>query len=390
MKYYILQVKPTLHKNDLLYICGMIMAILVLLRYETFWIWPAFVEIGLKIMSFLLLGINFCIVLPKYGYKSIFILAIFALMMLVGVNMDRSFMMFVTCALVFGAKGFDFRNIVKWYFLIGLLFIIITVIANNYGIIESKDIIIPDNTTRLSLTSAGERLSFGYVWSTDFATHCFFILLAYWYIRRAKLVKSEQFMFIFIACIVGYYTDAKLGAGCILLLSLMTFFNKFLTGKSPFLKLVIIILTYSIPLFALLSIILTIEYDDSNLIWVLINTFILADRLRLGNDALNEYGISICGQYVRMYGADNDKSYYNYIDSSFIQSIILFGVIYTILLLTAYVVICHQAYKRNDYSLLLAVFVAGGSGIIAQHFLQICMNPLLIALFAKHSFSKNK
>ena len=41
-------------------------------------------------------------------------------------------------------------------------------------------------------------------------------------------------------------------------------------------------------------------------------------------------------------------------------------------------------YQQKNYVLILAVLMAGISGLIAQHFLQICMNPFLIAFMAKH------
>jgi hypothetical protein len=49
----------------------------------------------------------------------------------------------------------------------------------------------------------------------------------------------------------------------------------------------------------------------------------------------------------------------------------------------------YQSYRRRDDTLLGALFIAGISGVIAQHFIQVFMNPLLLLLFAREDNSQN-
>jgi hypothetical protein len=86
-----------------------------------------------------------------------------------------------------------------------------------------------------------------------------------------------------------------------------------------------------------------------------------------------------------MYGGDNSGALYNFIDSSYLQLIVLYGIVYTVIYLLLFSIVGYQSYKRCDRVILVALLVAGFSGIISQHFLQIYMNPLLVALTAKHS-----
>ena len=175
---YIQQLCPQLNSNNFFYILGLTISILVLLRPETYWILPDTINKALKYGSCLLLGVHLIMTLPKYGKKIPLVLMLITVILFVGLNTDRNYMMFVTVALVFGAKGLSFNNIVKWYFWTGLCFCIVTIIGNQMGLIKSHDVYLDALSSRLSFALSSKRLSFGYIWSTDFASHCFFILLA--------------------------------------------------------------------------------------------------------------------------------------------------------------------------------------------------------------------
>ena len=382
---YIQQLRPQISINNFFYISGLIISLFLLLKYETYWVLPDVINDALKYGSCLLLGIHLTMTLPKYGKKLPLVLVLIAITLFVGLNIDRIHMMFVTAALVFGAKGLNFDNIVKWYFWIGLFFCVTTIIGNQIGLIKDHDVYIDALSSRLSFALSGRRLSFGYVWSTDFATHCFFILLAYWYIRKAELTLKEMLLFVFLAITILFYTDAKLGTGCILLLSIVTLFYRLTRNTQPK---IYVVLIYSIPLFAILAIICTMMYQYSNFTWFFIDSVILAGRLRLGNEAIAMYGTPFWGQKLKMYGGETEGIYYNFIDSSFIQLIVIYGIAYTILIILAYTIITYKAYQRKDYVLILAVLMTGVSGLIAQHFLQICMNPFLITFIAKCNVNK--
>ncbi len=377
---YLKQLLPQISFRNFFYVIGLALSMIVLLKYITFWRVPEFIFNLGKYVAFLSLGVHLVITLPKYRKYTASALLVLLLFIMIGVNIDRFFMLFVTVSLVLGAKGLSFRNIVKWYFVIGLFFCLITIIGSQLGVIDNKTIYINSFSSRLSFTSFGKRMSFGYVWPTDFASHCFFIILAYWYIRRALINNVEKLAILLLSFIILYFTDAKLGCGCMVLLVITTIFYKRTSNHRKIYSLLI----FSIPILAVVAILSTIMFDNQHFIWVFIDTVILAGRLYLGNDALNYYRVTFWGQEIKMYGADTEKKYYNFIDSSYIQSLVIFGIAYTLVILFAYMMICYKAYKRNDFVLMLAILLTGISGVIAQHFLQIFMNPFLIALTAKH------
>ena len=109
---------------------------------------------------------------------------------------------------------------------------------------------------------------------------------------------------------------------------------------------------------------------------------ILSYRLRIGQEAILNDGVPLWGQYYKLYGGESDSNLYNFIDSSYLQLLVIYGLVYTIIIIGAFVYLSYKSYRRHNYVLLLALFIAGISGAIAQHFIQFFMNPLLLLLFA--------
>jgi hypothetical protein len=290
--------------------------------------------------------------------------------------------MFLSFSLVFGAKGLDYNNILNIYYKTGLVFCLTTLLLCYLGFIVN----ITDNGTERDLASyGGIRNSFGYVWPTNLANHVFFICLAFWLYKRGQLKIVEILFYLLTSAWLIKYADARLGAGCIILIiffSLFLYIRKYIPRTFSNLMGWIVILW--IPAAFALSMWIVNEYDSNDIYWIGVDT-ILSGRLRVGSDTLMEEGITLWGQKVKMYGGNQSGDLYNYIDSSFLQAIIIYGVLFTIILLVCFVYLSYKAYKRGDTVLLMAVFISGLSGLVAQHFLQIFMNPLLIALVAGHT-----
>ena len=143
-------------------------------------------------------------------------------------------------------------------------------------------------------------------------------------------------------------------------------------------------LILSVPFFAFISYYMTASFDEASLEWVVVDVF-LTGRLSIGKEALESAGMSLFGQEYDMYSsARDDGQLYNYLDNSYLQLFVIYGLLYASLLIAAYVVIVKQAGRRKDVILMVSVFMAGFTGLIAQHFIEAYMNPFLLALFASH------
>ena len=368
-------------QNNSMYFMGLVLGLVALLLKETM-LRPELVMDFCQLISSFLLIMHLVSVMQKYTprMKVLMILALF-MSLIIGICSDAMFQMFFMFALIFGAKGISYYNILKIYNIASAVFCISILLLCYLGLVSN---VTAYSDGRELISNGVVRNSFGYVWPTDLATHIFFILLTYWILIKGKLSIVKVCLYLFISYWVLIKTDARLGTGCVLLILLFTVYLRFqhvipLWLHALFARLTIV----WIPILFILTMWATLNYDSGNMDWFAVDV-VLSGRLRIGQDSFMQEGITFWGQKVEMKGGETIGGMYNYIDSSFLQAIIIYGVCFTFLLLVAYLQISYKAYKRKDYTFICAIFIAGISGFIAQHFLQIFMNPLLISLFAEN------
>lgn len=367
--------------NNYLYYIGLVFAILCLINPEIAWPIPL-VELD-KALSLLCLSIHAILNLGRYkSLMVIYLGTIFIFTIVVGLNANDLYLFVISFLLIIGAKNIDYNRILYVHFITGLCIMLISVIGAMYGIIRNV-VVYRGVLNDVSFYDSGSigRQSLGYVWPTGFAIHASFLLLSYWLLKKARLKLYEWILFVYLILILIKLTDTRQ----IIILMLLPLFSLLITKTSWIWKSVIIkyFLILIIPILTIVSLWIVIAYNSSNEYWMVAD-LISSGRLGSGQDSINKYGIPMFGQYFKMYGAENNSFYYNYIDSSFIQALVLWGWLMTLLLVSTYVVICKRAYDRHNFPLVLAVFVTGLSCLTSQYLFQIMSCPLLLALFAKH------
>ena len=373
--------------NSSLYYLGLISGLVALLLTETFLEVPDVLLYGIELLSFAALLIQLLSVFGELSpWSKIVCLLVFVVSIIIGYNTESLFFMFFFFASVYGAKGLAYPDILKAYFRTSFIFCISILTLCYFGFVKNK---IDYAIGREMLAGAAERNSFGYAWPTDLASHIFFILLTFWIVKKGRLSVINILSFLCVTYWLLIYTDARLGCGCILLLLLFSVYLYFQSRIPSLLNVLFGTWTVLwIPLLLFGSLWSTINYDSSSIIWMGIDV-LLSGRLGIGQEMLDYKGVTFFGQTVEMNGGDVSAGEYSYIDSSFLQSMIIYGIVFSALLIIAYMCVSYKAYKRKDYVFLCAVIISGISGFVAEHFLQIFMNPLLIALFAEHIIKDN-
>lgn len=361
-----------------LYLIGLTLGVLSFLKNETLWEIPDALRDIFRYTGMLLLTIKLVTTLPSFSLRicaaSFFFLII---SVIAGRHSGTLMLLSFTYLTIFSAKGVLFKDILKTYLCIGGVFCLLTMLASVVGILENR---VKETTIRELVSSGLDRYSFGYKYTTNYANHVFFILLAgwcYYYGRINKLVLLS--VYTCLAIFVFIYTDCRLSSFCILLIvvfSVLSDSKKIVTYIYDH-KLFGWVFVLVIPLFCFLSIYSSYAFNPSNEYWSLLN-IILSFRLSIGQDALVWAGIPLFGQVYEMYSGDVDKEFYNYIDSSYLQSSVIYGAIYTICICYLSASVCRKAYKERNTHLLFAVVAAGVSGLVAQHYIQIYMNPILL------------
>lgn len=367
----------------ILYAIGLVSFILCFLEIELSWSYPMR---AFKYLSLATITVHLLLWLRNYSSKQLlFIILALFIVGITGYNSHQLDLLYLSFALVIGAKDIDFFKILKVCFITGFVICLISIIGSWVGLIENKAYHISIDTMDMMGADSTKRYSYGFVWPTACGIHISFVCLVYWLIKRGLLNMMEILLFIFAFWFVFEINKTRQASLIILMMVLLSVYFKSLKSRlhKPS-KLLLKILVFSIPFCAALSLFTTLAYDEGDLFWVAVN-LIFSNRLELGLDAIEQYGIPWLGQYILMVGADAGMMEYNYVDSSYVQAYLLWGVVLTTVLILIYVKMNLSAYKRRDVVFLFAVLLAGLSGISSQYLFQIYHCPLLLALFAQHS-----
>lgn len=323
----------------------------------------------------------------------VWILLSILLVAVVGYMSENYKILFFSYVILLGAKGIPFRKIVKLHFVLMLIVCISNILGSEMGMVSEANFYVQDMERDNIFEETIERENFGYLWATDFAIHVFFILLDYWILKDARLSLIDIAFYLFVSSFLLYYCDARLAVFCIFLILLFTLFLYYKRKRGKALGVIMkYSLMLSIPSFAVLSLLVTLSYDESDIYWQGAD-LILSGRLSLAQDAIQEYGIPLFGQAVTFYGHGNagfGATSYNYVDSSYIQYMIIWGSSLVCILLYLFFKISQKALNRKDLTLSLAVVLAGITGIITQFLFYFGYCILLVAFLATRAEYNDK
>lgn len=274
-----------------------------------------------------------------------------------------------TLFFILGLKDIPIKNLLRiWLWEIGGL-MIVTYISYKLGIVGDvfgyRDGIL-------------SRYSLGYIFNTLPANYFFQFTVIYLFYREKKIKLIEMLFLLLINYRIYIYTDTK-SAFFFSLLALSIFFLVKLFKIPKFLinwiNRNLIIVAVFIPIF------LSYNYGSGMSIYISLNK-ILTNRLMLGFRAINEYGFSWFGQYIRIVMGEDVSQFnrYFYIDSSFLSIAVRQGIIFLFLIICGYIILSnHKAVKNNLYYM-LAFSVITLHGMFDPQFLELVYNPLLLYL----------
>ncbi|MCI9077830.1 MAG: hypothetical protein HFH68_02740 [Lachnospiraceae bacterium] len=309
---------------------------------------------------------------------------------------------FLWVLLIVAAKDVPFNKILKVYLLMNITIMGLAFVASLLGIIE--------NLAYVNEEWDSYRYSFGCVYTTDFAAHIFFMLLAAFYLCQKRLRWYHYAGTCAIAGFIYYFCFAKLDTICILLIVLFfgvyhvlqwqsrresvvvpgmekdsqqVFVFKrvkaYLKWKGLWMKSAL----FSMPVLAMLMYFLSDYYEKDNEFLETINKTITG-RLAFGKTGLDDYGISLFGQDIPMVGFGGStilKEEYFFIDSSYINILLRYGIIFLLMIFIIYGTICYK--HKGDTALMMAIVLLAVSCFIDHHIMEEAYNPLTYALFAK-------
>ena len=234
------------------------------------------------------------------------------------------------------------------------------------------------------------RNSFGFIYPTDFASHCFYLFIAISYLLKDKLIWSRTLFGFLLSAFIIKYCDARLNALSILLATVIFIYFYYSKGKK--LK-IFALLPYSAVVFASVVTYLSYKFSWSDPFLVSINKLITG-RLALGRNAFDTFEVHLFGtrnvQFIGSGGKTESVIGYNYVDSSYVQMLFTYGIVPVVLLIIIYVVASKQQYKNGQYLLVAILSLIALNCMIEAFWFVPTYNIFMFLLFTTNTFSKKE
>ena len=234
------------------------------------------------------------------------------------------------------------------------------------------------------------RNSFGFIYPTDFASHCFYLFLAISYLLKDKFIWTRSLFGVLLSAFIIKYCDARLNALSILLATVI--FIYFYYSKEKKLK-IFALFPYSAVVFASIVTYLSYKFSWSNPFLVSVNKLITG-RLALGRNAFDTFGVHLFGtrnvQFIGSGGKTESVIGYNYVDSSYVQMLFTYGIVPVVLLLIIYVVASRKQYKDGQYLLVAILSLIAFNCMIEAFWFVPTYNIFMFLLFTTNTFSEKE
>ena len=229
--------------------------------------------------------------------------------------------------LVFSARDIDFRKLLGTFSVATFLVLCLTIYASQQGIIANM----------FMKADSGYRFSLGFNY-VSFASQRLFFALCTYLMFRGKRISYLELLALLLATIYMYQqtsTSSPFYLSILILtyalLSIKIFKKEFIIGN--FLSKALAQYGFIVAL----AVILYFCFYSSDNLFHLVNQF-THNRLRLSVDGFRNFGVSWLGQPISFTTLDmfgNFTSNYNYIDSSFVQLLVIDGLIVSAFMLFA-------------------------------------------------------
>lgn len=263
----------------------------------------------------------------RFHLKELVVFILFVIIMFI-VSKNRDGLLDINVLLlVFSARDIDFKKLLGTFSLATFLVLCLTIIASKIGIISNM----------FMNADGGYRFSLGFNY-VSFASQRLFFALCSYLMYRGKKISYLELLALFLATIYMYQQTSTSSPFylSILILTYALFsikiFKKELIIGNFWTK----ALAQNAFIIALVIILYFCFYSSGNL-FHLVDQF-THNRLRLSVEGFRNFGVSWLGQHITFTTLDifgNFTSNYNFIDSSFVQLLVIDGLIVSVFMLFA-------------------------------------------------------
>lgn len=334
------------------------------------------------VILFLLLKI---ILIDSFSFKELVIYSfLFLLMCLISLKTgDRQLITLI--ALILGAKNVNFKYVLTVFLITVIALLVLTYMSTLMDIIPNLQY------TRIRDGELKVRNSFGTIYPTVFAAYLQSIVIAFAYLMNVNKFRNH-FLLLLLASLCSYLAldlaDARMSGYSIFLFLFIYYFCICFLRNIYKHKLMILFITLSYFIGFIIIFYLSYYYDPEKEIFAQINKA-LSGRLFLGYKAFQEYSIPLLGQqveFIGLGGAVQEMSEdYNYVDSSYLQFMMRYGIVFTVISIISFMRLTYKRLKLNDYRFIAVIFMLSFSSMIEDRLLDISINIYWVLMLAYYN-----
>jgi hypothetical protein len=273
---------------------------------------------------------------------------------------------------IVAARDVDLEKIVKASLFVHFFCMVIITASSAFGIIENRIYIQVGNRMRESL---------GYQYATDCSNYYFSMILMYIYIKKESISWESIGALALCNILLFYLTDTRnafMFGNLTLVVAGIWKVSKSLRKNNFIYKASAITV---IPLMSCIMIYLSFFYNEKER-WMFKLNDIISGRLVLGYNAFKTYGLHLWGQTIQWVGGTviytEGLGTYNYVDSSYIQTLLNFGIIFFMLICLLFVVLGWKAAQIDDVYMILVLVVLALHSALDPQLLWMAFNPFIM------------
>ena len=322
-------------------------------------------------LAFLVIIINF--VLRVYSWKVVVGYGLLA----IAIGLSAYFSANKTLILVFlilgAAYGQSGKRIITISALITACLLFVVVLCSQIGL-----------SANITWTRWGEngsadvlRESLGFIYASTGASLYFGFLLQYIFLRKEHARFWEYLILEAVNVFFFLKTDSRLpfyfGTAVLVFFLIESLFR----NHWRFTRHLKGLLIAGAGLIAAVSVVGYFLFDPATAFWSKIDTF-LTSRMTLGSEALAEYGVKVFGQPITWIGngLGKETGAYNYVDCSYMQILLQYGVIVLVAIMALYTIGVIRSIREQDYWTVCLIGIVCIYSITEPYLLNLAVVPI--------------
>ncbi|QOY60347.1 hypothetical protein [Thermophilibacter immobilis] len=285
-----------------------------------------------------------------------------------------------TALILYAGRKVEFKKI-AWFtlYLIGAGSVVIVVLSQ-FGVI-------PDYLFKRGSEAVRHGLGFRYC---TYLSHIYLnLVMLHLYVRDGKLPAWQYIGIIIINILIFIFTDSRNSFALVLLLMIGTLCLSIFRQRPWLGSCLRSLAKYSFVAFSVIGLVMALVYDSSTPAWKALNS-LSSNRLAQDHASLNKYGIKPFGQEIEFAGnslvtggslvsrkesfPEADK---NYIESSYLNTLVLRGLVPFLAVLVAFSVASREAASKDDLLMCLILFVIAAHSAFDPQLLNLLYSTFL-------------